>query len=71
MSRSVEGESRIAVLSELVVTGLKNGVFMLRGGASGDGKLRTMEISLAIRDWGLLWPMIRYSMSPPAGALRK
>jgi hypothetical protein len=38
---------------ELVVTGLKNGVFMLRGGASGDGKLRTMEISLAIRDWGL------------------
>jgi len=38
---------------ELVVTGLKNGVFMLRGGASGDGKLRTMEISLAIKDWAL------------------
>lgn len=38
---------------ELVVTGLKNGVSMLRGGASGDGKLRTMEISLAIKDWAL------------------
>ena len=38
---------------ELVVTGLKNGVAMLRGGASGDGKLRTMEISLAIKRWGL------------------
>lgn len=38
---------------ELVVTGLKNGVLMLRGGASGDGKLRTMEISLAIKDWAL------------------
>lgn len=38
---------------ELVVTGLKNGVFMLRGGASGDGKLRTMEISLAVKDWAL------------------
>jgi hypothetical protein len=38
---------------ELVVTGLKNGVCMLRGGASGDGKLRTMEISLAIKEWAL------------------
>lgn len=38
---------------ELVVTGLKHGVPMLRGGASGDGKLRTMEISLAIKKWAL------------------
>lgn len=38
---------------ELVVTGLKQGVAMLRGGDSGDGKLRTMEISLAIRGWAL------------------
>ena len=38
---------------ELVVTGLKQGVPMLRGGNSGDGKLRTMEISLAIREWAL------------------
>jgi hypothetical protein len=38
---------------ELVVTGQKHGVPMLRGGASGDGKLRTMEISLAIREWAL------------------
>jgi hypothetical protein len=38
---------------ELVVTGLKYGVPMLRGGASGDGKLRTMEISLAIKQWAL------------------
>ncbi len=38
---------------ELVVAGLKMGVPMLRGGESGDGKLRTMEISLAIRDWAL------------------
>lgn len=38
---------------ELVVTGLKHGVPMLRGGRSGDGKLRTMEISLALRDWAL------------------
>jgi hypothetical protein len=26
---------------------------MLRGGASGDGKLRTVEISLSIKQWGL------------------
>jgi hypothetical protein len=38
---------------ELVMTGLKHGVPMLRGGNSGDGKLRTMEISLAIKDWAL------------------
>ncbi len=38
---------------ELVVAGLKLGVPMLRGGNSGDGKLRTMEISLAIKDWAL------------------
>ena len=38
---------------ELVMTGLKNGVPMLRGGNSGDGKLRTMEISLAIKEWAL------------------
>lgn len=38
---------------ELVVTGIKNGVPMLRGGSSGDGKLRTMEISLAIKQWAL------------------
>lgn len=38
---------------ELVVTSLKHGVSMLRGGASGDGKLRTMEVSLAIKQWAL------------------
>src|SRR5438093_6340031 len=38
---------------ELVVTGLKHGMPMLRGGESGDGKLRTMEISLAIKEWAL------------------
>lgn len=38
---------------ELVVIGLKQGMSMLRGGASGDGKLRTMEISLAIKEWAL------------------
>ena len=38
---------------ELVVIGQKQGLPMLRGGQSGDGKLRTMEISLAIRDWAL------------------
>lgn len=38
---------------ELVVTGLKHGVPMLRGGNSGDGKLRTMEISLSIKEWAL------------------
>jgi len=38
---------------ELVVTGLKHGVAMLRGGSSGDGKLRTIEISLSIKHWAL------------------
>jgi len=38
---------------ELVVSGLKHGVPMLRGGKSGDGKLRTMEISLACKEWAL------------------
>jgi len=38
---------------ELVVVGLKNAVPMLRGGNSGDGKLRTMEISLEIKEWAL------------------
>ena len=38
---------------ELVVVGLKNAVPMLRGGNSGDGKLRTMEISLETKDWAL------------------
>jgi hypothetical protein len=35
------------------MTGLKQGLPMLRGGNSGDGKLRTMEISLAIKEWAL------------------
>jgi hypothetical protein len=39
--------------TELVVIGLKEGVSMLRGGASGDGKTRTMEISLALKPWAL------------------
>ena len=38
---------------ELVMIGLKNGVPMLRGGKSGDGKLRTMEISTALKPWAL------------------
>jgi len=38
---------------ELVMTGLKHGMPMLRGGDSGDGKLRTMEISLSIKEWAL------------------
>ena len=38
---------------ELVVIGLKCGVPMLRGGEHGDGKLRTMEISVCLRDWAL------------------
>jgi hypothetical protein len=59
---------------ELVVIGLKNGVPMLRGGKSGDGKMRTMEISLAIRDWALavapcLEPYAKkYSHVEPTGA---
>ncbi len=38
---------------ELVMIGLKSGVPMLRGGRSGDGKLRTMEISTALKPWAL------------------
>ncbi len=38
---------------ELVVIGMKNAVPMLRGGNSGDGKLRTMEVSLAVKQWAL------------------
>jgi hypothetical protein len=59
---------------ELVVIGLKNGVPMLRGGASGDGKLRTMEISLSLKPWALgVVPSLlpyedRYSHVEPTGA---
>jgi len=59
---------------ELVVVGLKNAVPMLRGGKSGDGKLRTMEISLAIKDWALqVAPIMRtyehrFSHVEPTGA---
>jgi hypothetical protein len=59
---------------ELVVIGLKNGVPMLRGGESGDGKLRTMEISLALRQWALdVAPALapfehKYSHVEPTGA---
>jgi hypothetical protein len=59
---------------ELVVIGLKNGVPMLRGGNSGDGKLRTLEISLAIKEWALeladcLRPYAdRFSHVEPTGA---
>lgn len=49
---------------ELVVIGLKNAVPMLRGGASGDGKLRTIEISVAIKAWAL---GVAPSMEPYAG----
>lgn len=38
---------------ELVLTGIKHGVSMLRGGNSGDGKLRTIEISLSVKQWAL------------------
>jgi hypothetical protein len=38
---------------ELVVIGLKEGVPLMRGGHSGDGKVRTAEISLAIKDWAI------------------
>ncbi len=59
---------------ELVVIGLKNGVPMLRGGNSGDGKLRTMEISLAVKEWALelancIQPYAdRFSHVEPTGA---
>jgi hypothetical protein len=60
--------------TELVAIGLKHGVPMLRGGASGDGKLRTMEISLALKNWGLqVYPSLGtyadlYSHVEPTGA---
>lgn len=59
---------------ELVVIGLKHGVPLLRGGSSGDGKLRTMEISLSLKDWALqLAPSLmnyadKYSHVEPTGA---
>jgi hypothetical protein len=59
---------------ELVVIGLKNAVPVLRGGDSGDGKLRTMEISLALKQWALeVVPSIcqyedKYSHVEPTGA---
>jgi len=59
---------------ELVTIGLKNNVPMLRGGASGDGKLRTMEISLELKNWALevgasLVPYAdRFSHVEPTGA---
>lgn len=59
---------------ELVVIGMKNGVPMLRGGNSGDGKMRTMEISLALKEWALaVAPCLReyancYSHVEPTGA---
>jgi hypothetical protein len=59
---------------ELVVIGLKNAVPMLRGGASGDGKIRTIEISLAIKNWALdvapsMLPYAeKYSHVEPTGA---
>lgn len=60
--------------NELVVVGLKNAVPMLRGGSSGDGKMRTMEISLEIKNWALeLAPIMkeysdRFSHVEPTGA---
>ncbi|WP_157068505.1 hypothetical protein [Alicyclobacillus sendaiensis] len=59
---------------ELVTIGLKDGVPMLRGGKNGDGKLRTMEISLAIKPWALgVAPALlpyedRFSHVEPTGA---
>lgn len=59
---------------ELVVIGMKNGVPMLRSGNSGDGKMRTMEISLSIKQWALeVAPCLveyadKYSHVEPTGA---
>lgn len=59
---------------ELVVNGLKLGLPMLRGGASGDGKCRTMEISLSIKEWASeVAPALnpysdKYSHVEPTGA---
>lgn len=59
---------------ELVVIGMKHGMPMIRGGKSGDGKLKTMEISLSVKDWALeLAPCLKeyeakYSHVEPTGA---
>lgn len=59
---------------ELVVVGLKNGVPVLRGGQTGQGKLRTMEISLELKQWALqVAPALekyehKYSHVEPTGA---
>ncbi len=59
---------------ELVTIGIKEGVPMLRGGKSGDGKLRTMEISLSLKEWALnIAPTLqqyseKYSHVEPTGA---
>ena len=59
---------------ELVVIGIKHGVPMMRGGKSGDGKLKTMEISLSIKNWALeLAPCLmeyedKYTHVEPTGA---
>lgn len=59
---------------ELVTMGIKYGVPMLRGGHSGDGKMRTMEISLALKEWALnVAPCLipyqeKYSHVEPTGA---
>ena len=51
-----------------------DGVPMLRGGESGDGKLRTMEISLSLKPWALdVAPSMvpfqdKYSHVEPTGA---
>lgn len=59
---------------ELVVIGMKHGVPMLRSGNSGDGKMRTMEISLSVKQWALdVAPCLKeyadkYSHVEPTGA---
>jgi hypothetical protein len=59
---------------ELVVIGLKNGVPLLRGGKTGQGKLRTMEVSLELQDWALeIAPALseykeKYTHVEPTGA---
>lgn len=59
---------------ELVMIGLKYGVPLLRGGEKGQGKLKTMEVSLALKDWALyLAPCLniyenKYSHVEPTGS---
>jgi hypothetical protein len=61
-------------LPETVVAGLKNAVPVLRGGNSGQGKMRTAEISLDLKDWALeVAPVLkefehRYTHVEPTGA---